>query len=39
MHTAHAQPFIGEWRFKPYKLNGEAVEVESELILYFHPDR
>jgi len=27
---------LRQWRFKPYKLNGEAVEVETEVYIFFH---
>jgi len=29
---------VKNWRFKPYKLNGEPVEVESEIVVRFHRD-
>ena len=28
-----------QWRWKPYKLNGEAVEVESTVYINFEPSR
>ncbi len=30
---------LRQWRWKPYKLNGEAVEVESNLYVRFEPGR
>jgi hypothetical protein len=28
---------VWQWRYKPYKLNGEAVEVESTVYVTFDP--
>jgi len=30
---------LQQWRWKPYKLNGEAVEVESSVYVRFEPAR
>jgi TonB family protein len=30
---------LRQWRYKPYKLNGEAVEVESSVYITFEPAR
>jgi len=30
---------LREWRYKPYKLNGEAVEVETNVYIRFEPPR
>jgi TonB family protein len=30
---------IRQWRYKPYKLNGEPVEVETTIQVHFHPGR